>query len=297
MRGRRILTLSLSLALFAGCGSDGKPMAPITAEDAPGIAGIAIEMIGFSTELAYLLQDYWFLIEKEVPSGNYPCEGGGSFTATVEDRTPTGELSAGDRVVLQFFDCAPDSGDPGFRINGSFSYRVESADIALPSEEYVIRYTLDDLELEVGGLTFVYVGGLLATHWTDDQILFRTEVEIDSLRWTLDVPGVDVFEQEISNATLYDEWDDTDGDWMARIEGDFYDSGVGGVMDLETILDFRGEDEDPPDEGILEIRGANNSLIRLTALGGDAVRLETDEDGDGTFESTVDTTWDDISPG
>lgn len=297
MRGSRIPALFLALALIAGCGGDGKPMVPITADNTPEIAGIAIEMIGFSTELAYLLQDYWFLIEKEVPSGNYPCDGGGSFTATVQDQAPTGELSAGDRVQLQFFDCVPDSGDPGFRINGSFSYDVTSATVSLPAEEYVIRYSLSGLEIATDGLTFAYDGGLTATHSSDDQIIFRTQVVMDSLRSTLDVSGVGTFEQEITNATLYDEWDDTDGDWRAWIEGDFYDSGVAGVMELETVLDFRGSSDDPPDVGILEIRGANNSLIRLTALGGDDVRLETDADGDGTFESTVDTTWDGISPG
>lgn len=299
MRASQWIGLLLLLPLVAGCGGGdgGKDLAPLTADEAPQTAGIVIEMIGFSEELATVLQDFWFLIEQQAPSGNYPCQAGGSFTATVEDQQPKGQLSTGDRVVLQFFDCGLDASDPSFILNGSFSFEVRSATVALPMEEYVISYSFSNLALSSDNLDFVYNGGLTATEHTDDQVLYTTGIEIDSLQWSLDVPAVGTFDQRISNALLTEDRDDSSDDWTAWIEGDFYDSGVGGWMVLDTVVLFEGNGDNPPDTGSLEINGAGNSRILLTALGGDAVRVQTDADGDGTYESTEDTTWDAISPG
>lgn len=254
-------------------------------------------MIGFSEELVILLQDFWFLIEDQVPSGTYPGPSGGTFTATVQDQLPAGELSAGDRVVLQFSDFGFDPMDPDFRVDGSFTYVVNSATVALPVEEYVIIYTLSGLSISGDSLDLLYSGSIKATDTTADQINFTTAVEIASLRSTVDVTGVGTFEQEVRNATLTQESNDIDDDWTAWIEGEFYDSGVGGVMTLETMVAFEGHGDSGPDTGVLEIHGAGNSLVRLTAIDETNVRLEVDEDGDGVIDETSVTTWDAIGPG
>lgn len=256
-------------------------------------------MIGFSEELASLLWDYWWIIEDEVPSGTvFNGVAGGTMTArTVQDLAPIGEFSPGDRVVLEFADCGPDAGNPDFRIDGTFTYVAEAVTISGPTEEYVTDFTLSDLRVRVDGLALLYRGSLRMTEHTDDGITWNTVLDIPSLRSTVDVTGVGTFEQKIENAALTLEDNEIDDDWAAWVEGDFYDSGVGGVMELVTVAPFEGSGDDSPREGVLEIRGAGNSKIRLTALDTKDVRIEVDEDGDDVFEETIETTWDAIRPG
>jgi hypothetical protein len=56
---------------------------------------------------------------------------------------------------------------------------------------------------------------------------------------------------------------------------------------------FQGDGlSDYPSSGQATITGANNSRVTLIAMSSDTVRLEIDEDGNGTAETFVDTTWD-----
>jgi hypothetical protein len=68
-----------------------------------------------------------------------------------------------------------------------------------------------------------------------------------------------------------------------------------GVIDYDTPVTFQGQGADYPFAGELLITGADGGTIRLIATGNNNVTIETDTDGDGTLESSEDTTWDDIA--
>jgi hypothetical protein len=63
---------------------------------------------------------------------------------------------------------------------------------------------------------------------------------------------------------------------------------------MDGAVPFTGNGDDPPTAGECVLRGAAGSEVRLVAMGGVAVRIFIDADGDGTPENVVDTTWNDI---
>lgn len=66
-------------------------------------------------------------------------------------------------------------------------------------------------------------------------------------------------------------------------------------IDYSTPVTFQGAGEGYPFAGEMLITSADGGAVRLIALDENTVRIMTDADGDGTFESSEDTTWDDIA--
>lgn len=302
-----IPSLALALALVAGCNGDGHASVPLTPANAEPVASLMLQGIGFTSDLVDILDDWWFVIEESLESGSYPCEGGGSVTLSVVDVAPIGQLSAGDRVTLDFFDCVPDDTED-LELTGRYSFFINSMNVAGPGPlvnsmnavisgfEIDLSYTLTNLRLTYSDGNIVFNGNLRATRSTNDNTNYEEQVRIGSLRATIDAPFGN-FEQEISNAILEDHWNDIDDDWIAWFEGTFFDSTIGGKVDVTTPVAFEGTGDDPPDAGVIEARGAGNSLLRIIVLDETNVRLEVDNDGNGIIDESIDTTWDDLSLG
>ena len=68
-----------------------------------------------------------------------------------------------------------------------------------------------------------------------------------------------------------------------------------GYFDYATPVTFQGAGGAYPFAGEMLITGEGGGTIRLIALDEVNVRIETDVEGDGTVDSTEDTTWDDIA--
>jgi len=66
-------------------------------------------------------------------------------------------------------------------------------------------------------------------------------------------------------------------------------------IDYTTPVTFQGAGEGYPFAGEMLITSADGGAVRLIALDENTVRIMTDADGDSTFESSEDTTWDDIA--
>jgi hypothetical protein len=77
--------------------------------------------------------------------------------------------------------------------------------------------------------------------------------------------------------------------------GTLASSQLSGSISFTTPVTFQGAGATYPFAGEMLVTGANGGLVRLIALDETNVRIETDVDGDGTLESTEDTTWDDIA--
>lgn len=63
-----------------------------------------------------------------------------------------------------------------------------------------------------------------------------------------------------------------------------------GTVDYSTPLEFSGEGNAFPSEGVLLVRGAN-STARLIAVDNVNVTIEIDVNGDGVVDDTINTTW------
>ena len=68
-------------------------------------------------------------------------------------------------------------------------------------------------------------------------------------------------------------------------------SQLAGIVDYSTEIMFQGFDNDYPGIGELLVTGGTSSA-RLIALDNVNVRIEIDNNDDGTIDDVVDTTWD-----
>ncbi len=69
---------------------------------------------------------------------------------------------------------------------------------------------------------------------------------------------------------------------------------IGGQVMVSTSLAMQASGEEYPYVGELRITGAGNSAIVIIALDANRVRLEIDIDGDGAYDETVETSWDEL---
>ena len=70
---------------------------------------------------------------------------------------------------------------------------------------------------------------------------------------------------------------------------------IGGVVDYSTPVTFSGVDTGYPTAGVLLIEGQNSAARLVAQANGVDVVIEIDADGDGTFEGSTVTTWDELA--
>lgn len=94
---------------------------------------------------------------------------------------------------------------------------------------------------------------------------------------------VDSVPSTLNNFTMIFTEDTTVPRYTVSIEGVLDSQVLGGHVTLDTTAPFVSAsiDGDNPSAGSMLITGANNSSVKVTALGGDDVRLEVDADGIG----------------
>lgn len=68
-------------------------------------------------------------------------------------------------------------------------------------------------------------------------------------------------------------------------------STLGGSVDYETTVAVEAIGEEDPGTGEFLITGAGNSSVRVVIIDNRHVRLEIDENGDGTVDEFIDTNW------
>lgn len=79
------------------------------------------------------------------------------------------------------------------------------------------------------------------------------------------------------------------------VNGAISAASLGGTIVISTPLTIKQYDVDAyPREGQVQVRGANNGLLVLTALSTTTVRVQLDANNDGTFEATKDVPWGDL---
>jgi hypothetical protein len=83
--------------------------------------------------------------------------------------------------------------------------------------------------------------------------------------------------------------------YTMNVDGTLDSQALGGHVTLHTTAPFVSAniDGNNPDSGSMLITGANNSSVKVTALGGDNVQLDVDADGDGMVDpdGTSSTKW------
>ncbi len=69
---------------------------------------------------------------------------------------------------------------------------------------------------------------------------------------------------------------------------------IGGEVVVSTSLALQASGDEYPYVGELRVSGAGNSALVIIALDANRVRLEIDIDGDGAYDESLETTWDEL---
>lgn len=224
-----------------------------------------------------------------VISESQDCTNGGMSALTINTGSLSAEqfalalqdgtIPAGVSISTQFENCA--EGDSV--LNGSVTLEIES--LSLQGELGVDAFTLafravfDDFTTGSGridgdvslnitsapGQTNVVVSGDTLAVSVSGQLLSLLEFDVSSSEDTSAL--LETFDFTLSISSL-------------------------GRLTVETLEAFRTlAFADEPISGVLRIIGAGNGSITVTALDETNVQLEIDENGDGTVDATIITTW------
>ena len=319
VKSRRVLYLSLGLAACGGGGDDdGGPQPPnsasfaITAANAetavakswqaagtsagfaelagaggvvttkPDASAKAESGLPSTTSLAHLLQ--------KVPFGpeTLPCQVSGSITLSGDLESPT-TLTAGDVINV-----VADACDDGFGevLDGEMRMTIDDISGDFLAGAYDLTMTLELANFQVATAADVLVSNGDVTVTIDTLAAPVVSARTGGSEITIDGNGESLtlanFE---SNQTL--DAGVSPSPWTLDASGRLDSSELPGTVVYSTPVTFEGLDVGYPHSGELLVTG-DDSSARLVTLDGVNVRIDVDLDGDGTVDTSIETTWEAI---
>lgn len=222
-----------------------------------------------------------------VVSETMPCTSG-SISITFDDIDNNQELSTGDSMSFTANDCTED----GMVMNGSVSINnvTVSGDPQTPLSPYSMQFGIqaNNFTVTEGIESVALNGSMTMSESTSDGILFTHSITGSSIQVT--EGGVSA---SLTNFNIQSTEDTLA--YTLDLNATVSSPEIGGSVTIVTDTIFQGDSlADYPSSGQATITGANNSRVTLIAMGPNNVRLEIDEDGNGTAETFIDTTWDNL---
>jgi hypothetical protein len=218
-----------------------------------------------------------------------PCAVSGTITISGNIADPF-TLSTGDTIEADFADC--NDGD-GVVIDGLFSARVEhfEGDLDLIQARVELAIEATDLSVSGDGDTVTADGDF--TFVVDTLSAPLVSLEISGRSLTVSAAGQTVTLQNFSEEQTQNETA-VPRPVTFEARGRLSSSSIGGPVDYSTPVRFEAFDDAFPYTGEFLIVGADESSVRLVALNETNVRLDVDEDGNGSAERTIDLLWDEV---
>jgi len=230
-----------------------------------------------------------------VGSQSYSCPGGGSFLGSATDADNNGIVSAGDSISLAFTSCDTGSGI----LTGSLNFRIDS----LPSGTYGappysvgLTMTFGNLGMAANAYSASLNGSITIAGSKSGANDFTQSISTTSLSASATYGAVTRSRALTSFTASETRSADTTYIYLSNysVAGTLTSSGFTGTQAVSfttpTTLVRRGTDMYPY-TGVLLIRGASNSALRLTVISNSQVREDLDANGDGTYESTSVVDW------
>jgi len=176
-------------------------------------------------------------------------------------------------------------------LNGSLTINVTSSNFPGPDAyDIVTQVSFSNLMLDDGVTTYTVSGAFTLHVNTPDGITFSTMTTGSSLSAKLVEPGWSL-SVKVTNFSYEELYDDNTGDYSFDASGSFYSSSLGGWFDGSTTVTMSGTSPDEPDTGQYLVTGRDSTSVLTIAMNSVDVQLRVDGDGDGTPETTIDTTW------
>lgn len=268
-------TLCATLLSLAACssGGGGTPSGTllinqVTAEPVvEAFLGRGNEIEEVSTGLVMLLDELDLSQE-----GTFDCPEGGTHTVDLFGNPPTG-------ARITFDDCEVDVGGTIVTLNGTLEFRIVDGD--------TVAFTVD-LEIDDGGSIGEIVGDMTIRVKFGAGSTVVTTLSGSSITMTEEGEGFTIADYRIVDTT-----DMGTGDYSETMRGYLRSTTFVGSVYFQTLEPLEGPGDDHPEAGVLILRGANGSRLRITLLGED-ILLELDADGDGTYEDDETITWNDL---
>ena len=220
-----------------------------------------------------------------IPGTNRPCVFIGDLSVSGEVSDPT-TLSAGDRIVREFFDCDDGAGQI---LNGSYEIVINSFSGDLGQGLFNLNATVTFNSFEVTeGRERTSLNGA-ATLQLDTSMPPITSISVSgdsvSVGDNTDSATLSAFQTDVTHdAGVAPEA------YTSAASGTLSSSLFEGEVNYSTPLTFQGFAGEYPFAGELLVTGADGASVRLITFDNVNVRLQIDA-GDGSGIVTRDTTW------
>ncbi len=222
-----------------------------------------------------------------IPATPVDCAVSGSMTVSGDIADPTfTTLTPGDVISATFNSC--DDGD-GIVVSGTLQLTVQafSGDFSVPPYSFTVVTTLTNYAITEAGETVTINGSATLTESTQDDIFFTSTFSGTSLSFAESVGDTGTMINFVNQGT-----DDLNTlEYTIDASGTLATVKLGGSVQYTTTTTFRGLGASFPSEGVMVVTGAGNSRETITVNTID-VSIAVDENGDGTVDQTIDTTWD-----
>jgi len=219
-----------------------------------------------------------------VVSETIACTNSGSITITFDDTDNDQQLSTGDSMSFNASNCSED----GMIMNGSVSMNGVNVSGDPLSPPYSMQLTIqaNNFTVTESVESVALNGSMTMAESTSDGVSYTHSITGSSIQVT--EGGVSA---SLSNFSIEATEDNNTLTYTLDLNATISSSELGGSVTIVTDTVFAGIEPNEPSSGQATITGANNSRVTLIAMGADNVRLEIDEDGNGTAETFIDTTW------
>lgn len=287
---RIVCSTVVVLSMVAACSSDGTPLVQLPVTSANGQATLEAAADGLDNMFGgtqFALQTL---------GDEFDCVTG-SVVITENDTPPVGELNVGDTITATFNACTDEFGD---EYNGTMTVGITQLTGDPDNPPFTIGISVTfNLTITEDGDTFTATGGFNFTLSNDGA--GRISIVMSGTNFSLSgmMDGAPINES-LTNFRYELTYDENTGDYTVDFSGTISTGDLGGAVTFDTPTPFQGTTSEEfflenPTSGVLVVSGAGGSQAILTVTGMNTVRIDIDEDGDGTFETTINTTWDVIN--
>ena len=254
----------------SGSAQDGSAIA-IQAADPSGLVLDVVSMVPFGPDVQFC---------------NGVDDTDGTVTVSGDMEVP-GTLTPGDTFDVQYDMCDQGTGEV---IDGLIELTVGdfSGDLLTGQYQLAMDAVLTDLQVTTAADTVTGNGDSSITLDTT-QAPFVSAGTSGS-RLTMDASANSETLTNYSSSQTFDG-NQVPAEYTLGAAGTLDSTQLTGIVEYATGPDFTGAGEDYPHSGTLTVTG-DSSAVRLVAVDAIDVRIEIDGNGDGTFEETVNTTWD-----
>jgi hypothetical protein len=199
----------------------------------------------------------------------------------------TNTISVGDHIVAVFIDC--DDG-LGYVIDGTVDMTIIAVEGDIITDVFLLG--MDILMTDI-----VVTGGAGAVTADGDFMLTLDSMDFPILRVSMAGDELQLGgDGEIITLTDFDHAFQVDTGvfpeaLVANVLGRLDSLLLAGSVDYETPVAIAAVGDDDPHVGEILVTGADDSSVRIVIIDDTHVQLEIDENGDGTVDTFVDTTW------